>query len=818
MLSNYLKVAIRNLLKRKGFTLINIIGLATGIAVCLLILLFVQSELKFDQYHQKGDRIYRMALDRKYPGRTASYSIIPQSIGPAVKSEFPEVQEVTRIFDFTGGNGAFFLRIGDKVFEERKVLGVDSTFFTVFSANFLAGDAQHPLDKPNTVVLNKTTAIKYYGSVEDAVGKTFETDANGNNLYQVTAVVDDWPSDVHFQFDMVISITGFDFIRQLNYVNFAAHTYLLLQPGASLGRLEAGFDGIVKKYVSGEIAKAFEMSFEQFQKDGNGYRYFLQPLTKIHLTSDLESELAPNGSITAVYIFSVVAIFILLLACINFINLSTARSVERAREVGIRKTFGSERSAIVRQFLIESIMMVLLSAILAVILIIVMLPLFNQVASKNLSITYFFTPVKLLLFIGGALAVGLVAGLYPAFVLSSFKPIMVLKGRFNAKAEGLWLRNALVVFQFAISVVLIISTIVVNRQMNYVMGNQLGFSKDHIVVIERADLIGEQTEAFKNAMLSIPGVQEVSRNSALPGQFNFFGITFGVRNNVERTTARGLLIDENYASLLGLELKEGRFFSKAFGTDTLGVVLNERAVADLGLNNPIGARLVSPEPEFNNPDGSQAEYTVIGVVKDFHFQSLHQKIAPLIFNNAAKFGPASAQIAVKIKAADLDRSIAGIESNWNKFVKNRPFHYRFLDQTLADQYRSERTMQKLFTIFSALAIFIACIGLLGLAAYATQQRIREISVRKILGASTGNIVGMLSRDFLKLVLVATVIAFPLAWWAMHTWLQNFAYRSTLSGWIFVMAAGISIVVALFTISFQAIKAALTNPVRTLRNE
>jgi putative ABC transport system permease protein len=818
MFSNYLKVAIRNLLKRKGFTLINIVGLATGIAVCLLILLFVQSELKFDQYHAKGDRIYRMALDRKYPGRTASYAIIPHSIGPAVKTEFPEVQEVTRMFDFTGGNGNFFLRIGDKVFEERRVLGVDSTFFTVFSANFLAGDSKHPLDKPNTVVLNKTTAIKYFGSVDNAINKTFETDANGNNLYQVTAVVEDWPADVHFQFDLLVSLTGFDFIRQPNYISFGAYTYFLLQPQASPHKLDAGFDGIVKKYVSGSIAQAFEMTFEQFQKDGNGYHYYLQPLTKIHLTSDLESELSPNGSITAVYIFSIVAIFILLLACINFINLSTARSVERAREVGIRKTFGSERSAIIRQFLIESVLMVLLSAALAVILIVLLLPMFNQVSGKSLSFSFFITPVRILLFLAGTLAVGLIAGLYPAFVLSSFKPIMVLKGRFNAKAQGLWLRNSLVIFQFAISVVLIISTIVVNRQMNYVMGNQLGFSKDHIVVIERTDLIGDQTEAFRNAIHAIPGVEDVSRNSALPGQINFFGITFSSKNSVERITARGLLIDENYAALLGLELKEGRFFSKSFGADSLSLVLNEKAVADLGLKNPIGARLVSPEPEFNNRDGSQAEYTVIGVIKDFHFQSLHQKIAPLIMSNAGKFGAASPQIAVKIKAADLESSIAGIENNWNKFVKDRPFHYRFLDQTLADQYHAEKTMQKLFTIFSALAIFIACIGLLGLAAYATQQRIREISVRKILGASTGNIVGMLSRDFLKLILVATVIAFPLAWWAMHTWLQNFAYRSALSGWIFVMAAAISIIVALFTISFQAIKAALTNPVKTLRNE
>jgi putative ABC transport system permease protein len=817
MFKNYFKVAFRNLLKRKGFSLINILGLATGMAVCLLIVLFIQSELSFDKQHKQADNIYRIALERYYPGRSTSYAIIPQSIGAAIKTEYPEVLESTRLFNL-GGNGNFFLRIGEKTFEEKRVLAADSNFFRVFTCKVLHGDAATALEKPHSAVINESTAKKYFGTT-DVVGKQFETDGNDTTeTFAITAVVADWPDNSHFLFDMLVSTSTFQFTRRPNYIGFAAHTYLLLNPNSSYKALEAKFPEIIKKYVSGEISRVFNQSWEDFQKAGNGYRYYLQPLTKIHLISNLEAELRPNGSMTAVYIFGVVAIFILLLACINFINLSTARSVERAKEVGIRKTFGSEKKSLIAQFLIESVFVSVISMLLAFVIIVLLIPAFNTISGKDLSVAYFLQLKWILVLIAFVVITGLIAGLYPAFVLSSFNPIMVLKGRFKSNRYGLALRNGLVIFQFAISVMLIISTIVVNRQMNYMLGNKLGFKKDHVIVLERTDMVENQLPAFKNELLTISGVESASGTSTMPGNQNFFGTTWQEVGSKAPMTGRGMVVDEDFSKTLGLEIKEGRFFSKDFSTDTLSVVLNERAVKELGLKTAIGSRLTSPDDIYNAPDGSPYVYNVVGVVKDFHYHSLHEPISPLVMINSKKFGGRSGLVALRIKGDNFKKAISDIGTTWKKFVKEKPFNYYFLDKSLADQYQAEQTTQRIFTIFSGLAIFIACIGLLGLAAYATQQRTREISIRKVLGASEGSIVTMLSKDFLKLVLVSSAIAFPIAWWGMNKWLQDFAYRTNVGWWIFIVAGVAALLIALFTVSSQALKAAFTNPIKNLRTE
>jgi len=818
MLTNFFKIALRNLLKRKIYTLINILGLATGMSVCFLIVLFIQSELNFDNFHKKGDQIYRVVLERKYPGRSTSYSIIPQSIGEAIKKEYPEVIESTRIFNFAGG-GDFFVKINDKVFQEKNVLMVDSNFFQVFTATLLEGDAVTALEKPNTVVLNESTAKRYFGSVENAIGKTLETDGDNNNKFMISAICQDWPDNSHFIFDILISSATFQNTRQPNYINFSASTYLLLNKNASPSALEAKFPQLISKYVAGDIEKGMEQTLVQFTAAGNGYRYYLQPLKKIHLISDLEAELRPNGSIKAVYIFGIVAVFILFLASINFINLATARSLERAKEVGIRKTFGSERRSLINQFLLESVMLSLISMVVAIVFVIFLLPLFNQVSGKELTATYFLHPLRISLLFGFAILIGLIAGIYPALVLSSFKPIVVLKGKFKSSSYGMALRNGLVVFQFSISVILIICTIIVNRQMNYMVGDRLGFKKDHIIVVERSDLLNTKTRAFKTEVSKISGVEFVSSASSLPGTQNFFGISFQPVGSKETMTGRGLLVDENYASALNIEMKEGRFFSKDFSTDSLSIVLNEKAVAEMGLKNPIGTRLTSPDPQFNSIDGlTKYEYTVVGVIKDFHFQSLHQKITPLVISNPSKFGDVMNLTAVRIKAGDFKSAVSAIETKWKQFVPERPFNYSFLDNNLAEQYHAEQTTQRVYTIFSVLAVFIGCIGLLGLAAYSTQQRLKEISIRKVLGASIFNIVTMLSKDFLKLVVIAALLAFPIAWYAMNTWLQDFAYRTNISWWMFLLAGLLSALIALVTISFQAIKAAFTNPVKSMRTE
>jgi putative ABC transport system permease protein len=819
MIKNYFKVAFRSLLKRKGYSFINILGLAVGMASCLLIVLFVQSELNYDLYQQKGDHIVRVALERKYPGRSTSYSIIPQSIGPAIQKEFPEVEACTRIFNFGGaGNGNFFMRVGEKVFEEKNVLAVDSNFFSVFTGSFLYGNPAIALQHPNSVVVSESTATKMFGSAEAALGKEFLTDAAEDNHFMITGVVKDWPDNSHFTFNVLLSDNSFPFIRDDNYINFAAHTYLLLRPGANAKALEAKFPIIIDRYVSGEIARNFGQSFKDFEASGNGYRYYIQPLRRIHLSSDLEAELGVNGSMTSVYIFTVIAIFILFLACINFINLSTARSAERAKEVGIRKTFGSGKSALMGQFIAESILISFLSLLIAFGLIWMLLPLFNKLADKDLGIAYFFTPLRLLFLLCFSILVGVIAGLYPAFVLSSFKPITVLKGRFKSNKYGLALRNGLVVFQFAISVILIISAIIVSQQMNYMLSGALGFKKDHIITVERTDLLDRQHEAFKTELQKIQGVESVSGASSMPGAEGFFGVTFQPLHTTESLTGRGVIVDEDFAKTLHLHLKEGRFFSPAFSTDSLSLVLNETAVKELGLKDPIGTKLTTPDNNFNAPGGSVYEYTVVGVLKDFHFQSLHQKITPLVMINSAKFHYQDPVMAVRIDGNKFNQVINRLEGLWKKFISTKPFHFSFLDQTLANQYRREQTTQKIFTTFSGLAIFIACFGLLGLVAYTTQQRNREISIRKVLGASPGNIITILSKDFLKLVAIGSVVGFPIAWWAMYHWLQNFAFRIDMDWWIFLLAGTLAVFIALLTVSFQSVRAALSNPIRNLRAE
>ena len=817
MFRNYLKVAIRSLLKRKAFTLINILGLATGMAVCLLIVLFVRSELSYDDFHQKADRIYRVVLDRKYPEHKAAYSIIPMSIGPAMQKEFPEVEYSTGLLNFAGNN-SIYVKVGSQLFEEQHALIADTNFFKVFTTSLLEGDPATALQKPNTAVINETTAKKYYGSVAGALGKWFEME--DQQRFTISGVCRDWPENSHMVFNILLPLNSFPFAQQPNYTGFSTWTYLLLRPNASPAALEAKIPQVVQKYVSGQIERNFSMSYDAFLRAGNSYHYFLQPLQKIHLISDMEGEAKPNGSMRAVYIFGVIAIFILGLASINFINLSTARSMERAKEVGIRKTFGSEKRSLVFQFLLESTLVSLASILLALALIWLLLPAFNRLSGKDLTVISFINPLTLieLLVFGGL--VGLAAGLYPAFVLSSFKPIKVLKGKFKSSKYGTALRNGLVVFQFAISIILIISTIIVNRQMQYMLGDKLGFKKDHIIEIQRSDMLAESSRAFRNELAKIPGVESYSGTSTMPGDDGFFGVTWQPVGAKESMTGKGVVVDDQFAATLGLEMKEGRFFSKDFSTDSLGLVLNEKAVSALGLKAPVvGTRLTTTERFLSpRPADSPYIYTVVGVVKDFHFQTLHQAIAPLVFTSSARFKDVSGIISVRIKGDDFSTAIKAIERSWHGFVPERPFHYTFLDENLAAQYKAEQTVQRVFTVFSVLAIFIACIGLLGLAAYATQQRIREISIRKVLGASAGNIIGMLSKDFLKLVTLSALIAFPLAWIGMHNWLQGFAYRVTLSWWIFILAWLASLFITMLTISLQAVKAARANPVKTLRSE
>ncbi len=818
MIRSYLKIAWRNLLKRKTYAFINIFGLALGAAICLLIILFINSERSVDSWRNDADNVYRMVVKRKYPTRESSYAIIPHSYANTVKQELPEVSEVVRIFNFFN-NGTFQIQYEDKKFEESNVFFADPTFFEIFDSKILYGSEKEALTKPNSVVLNETTAIKYFGAANQAVGKVLKPEGNNIQPIEVTAVYEDWPENSHFTFNAIMTTNGNDNFEQENYIGFDAYTYFQLNENASPEKVEAAMPGIIRKFAAGHIQRQYSMSVDKFMSEGNGYTYYLQPLQDIYLTSHIDNEFKANGNATTLYIFALVAFFILFIACVNFINLSTARSSERAKEVGIRKTFGSEKRSLIIQFLAESFLISILAMFVAVGIFALLVPTFNDISGKAFSLYSLLNVNSVLLLITFTCITGVLAGVYPAFVLSSFNPIDVLRGKFKSGKQGRSLRSGLVVFQFAISVILIICTLVVNRQMDFMTNERLGFNKEQTVIIERTDLLGENTRAFKNEIRNINGVANLSGATALPGQENYFGVSWAsVDNQNEQITGRGIIVDDEYAKTLSLELIDGRFFSKDFPTDSLAVVLNEKAVSELDLKDPIGKRLVTPSQFLNAPDGSSYTYTVIGVVKDFHYQSLHEPITPLAFTNASRFNNVMGLTAVHIEGGSFDKALSEIEVVWKKFVADKPLTFQFLDETIENQYQVERTSRKVFTFFSFITIFIACIGLLGLAAYTTRQRVHEIGVRKVLGASVGNIVSMLSKDFVKLVFLSTLIAVPIAWYAMNQWLQNFTYRINTSWDLFIIASVIALLTAFLTISFQAVKAGISNPVKSLRTE
>ncbi|GAA4446988.1 ABC transporter permease [Nibrella saemangeumensis] len=812
MLRNYLKTAWRNLLKNKLNTAINIIGLSIGMVCCMLIVMYVVDELRYDRFWANGDRIYRMALERKYTDRVSKYAMIPASYARDVEQDIPEVEESVRLFNF--GNGATLVKYQNQTFEERNVMAADSSFFRIFQVPLIQGQPDRVLNRPNAAVLTQSTAKRIFGNT-NPIGKTLEL-VQGPKV-EVTGISEDVPENAHLAYTILISTPGAPFAEQPNHISFSAHTYLLLRPGTNPAVVQGKFPAIVEKYAAGEVQRNFGVSFKEYLKAGNGYFYFLQPLQSIHLDSHLEAELKPNGSRTLVYIFSVIAAFVLLIACVNFMNLATARSSERAKEVGIRKSLGSTKGQLAAQFLTESVLLSMFSFGLALILVAVLLPAFNDLARKQLSAWSLLQPDTLPQMLLVALFIGLLAGSYPAGVLSSFEPIKVLKGKFFSTNQGHSLRNGLVVFQFAISIILIISTLVVFTQLRFIQNKELGFAKEAVVNLQGAGFLGPNTEAFKQEVTQIAGVAGVGGTNSAPGNQNgFFGIIFHKEGESETVTGRGTVVDEAYLPTMKMAMVAGRTFSKAFN-DSLSVILNEEAVRQLGFTDPIGKKVFSPDP-FNRANGADVPLTVVGVVKDFHFQSLHQRIAPLFVLHNRWFGRTDNQIVVRVQTDNLQPVVARIESLWKRYLPDQSFHYSFLDSDWEALYQAEQVSQRIFGVFSLLAIFIACMGLLGLAIYIIQQRTKEIGIRKVLGASVASIVALLSRDFLKLVFIALLIASPIARYAMNSWLEDFAYRIDVPWWAFVLAGVLAVGIALLTVSYQSIKAALMNPVTSLRSE
>ena len=812
MLSNYLKIAWRNLLKNKTFSLINIVGLASGLACFILIALYVADELSYDRYNEKASRIYRINSDIVFGGNKLHLAVASDPMGAALKNDYPQVEEYVR---FYASSGSKLIKKGDQYINENDVAHADSTLFNVFTLPVIAGDATTALNEPNTVVVSASAAKKYFGTT-DVVGKSVETNDNGSTLYKITAVIKDIPHNSHFNFSMIFSM---DNVRY-QWGNFLSHnhqTYLLLKAGTDYKAFEKNFSQFIIKYVVPQAAQFMQIkSMDEFEKAGNKLEYSLTPLTDIHLRSDRTVELGVNGNIQYVYIVSIIAIVVLVLACINFMNLSTARSASRAKEVGIRKVVGSEKRYLVRQFLTESILTTVLSTGLAILIAYLSLSWFNNLSEKELHISDLLQPKYLTVLIALPIIVGFLAGIYPAFVLSSFNPIVVLKGKLSGGLRRSNLRNVLVVGQFTMSIFLIAATIVVFRQLNYIQTKKLGFNKDQMLIVNGTFALENNKDAFKDEVSKLPGVKGSTYAGFLP-------VSGYSRNDVSFSTSSAMTADNSlnmqvwdisyeYIPVMEMEMVKGRNFSKEFGTDSNATILNETAAKLLGWDNPVGKKLYT---FYQDQIGSRlVDREVIGVVKNFHFNSMKENIGPLCFRLADN----SWTTAFKVNTSDIRGLVTTIEGKWKTMAPGKPFSYQFMDEAFDNMYRDEQRTSKIGLTLAIIAIVIACLGLFGLATYAAEQRIKEIGVRKVLGATISNIVSMLSKEFMVLVLIASALAIPLAWWVMNKWLQDFAYRINIGWWIFLSAGVIALLIALVTVSSQAIKAAVANPVKSLRTE
>lgn len=810
MWKNYLKIAWRNLLKHKGFSAINILGLSMGLACFLMISMYVLDELSYDRYNEKAERIYRINTDIVLGGTSLNMATSPDPLGETLKRDYPQVEEYVRFYNSSGRK---LIKKNGKYINENKVAHVDSTFFKVFTLPAIAGDTKNALNEPNTVVITRSAAERYFNGPEDALGKTLETDDADGTLYKVTAVIEDVPKNSHFDFDFFFSMENVEYPFG-TYLSNNFQTYLLLKPGVDYRDFEKNFPEVVEKYIVPEASHFMDIkSMEDFERSGNKLEYSLMPLTDIHLHSSRMAELGVNGNSQYVYIFSAVALFILLIACINFMNLSTARSSGRAREVGIRKVLGTTKNSLVSQFLVESILISYIAFVLAFFITWLLLPWFNEISGKEMELIDFLQSAYLIPFLLLPILVGMLAGIYPALFLSSFRPIKVLKGKLNSGTKKDNFRNALVVFQFATSMILIIGTVVIYQQLDHIRNTKVGFDKEQVLVVDNMGITNGDRKILKEEIASLNGVESASFAGYLPvvnsSRSDTSFSTDAVMNETNLFNMQSWNIDYDYIPTLGMKIIKGRNFSREYGTDSTAIILNETAVKLAGLENPIGKKLYSM-----SRDGNSKFYTVIGVVQNFNYESLRQNVGALSF----RLGPNSWSSAYRISTADVSALLNTIEAKYKEASSGMPFDYEFLDDAFDNMYRAEQRVGKVAMTFALLAILIACLGLFGLATYIAEQRTKEIGIRKVLGASVSGILSLLSRDFMRLVLIAFLIATPIAIWMMNQWLQEFAYRIHLSWGVFLLTGITALLVAIFTISFQALKAATSNPVKSLRSE
>jgi putative ABC transport system permease protein len=814
MIRNYIKIAFRNLFKDRFYSLLNILGLSIGIATSMLIMLFIVDELGYDKFHESAHNIYRIITKGKLGDEQVMHvAVTGAPLAEVVKTHIPEVESITRLQP----RSLVFMHEGESIKEE-KLLFADSSFYDVFSFPLLEGRKENALTEPMSIVMTEETAVRYYGSkaVErgEVVGQLLKA---GNDTYKITGIMGNVPENSHFDFDMLISMSSQPDASNPIFINMNYYTYVRMAEGIVPEKLEGKLRDLVRQYVIPQVIAYLhfpEVEYTDELLDEN-FKYELQPLTDIHLRSNLHAELGTNSDMQYVYIFSVIAIFIILIACINFMNLATARSAKRAREVGIRKTLGSTRNPLIRQFLFESLLFIIIAMLIALGMTEAFRMPFNMISGKNLTFNIFQDPWIILLILGIILVVTMIAGSYPAFYLTRFKPVDVLKGTLHSGSKGSIFRSSLVIFQFIISIGLIVCTILVYKQMNFIRNKNLGFDKENVIILKNANNLGDRKEMVKQNIENIDQVISTSYTTHVPSNL-YWSSAHKAEGDLESDHIVFMsLVDYDFQKTLQLEMEHGRFFSRDYPSDSSAVIINEAAAYIFGWTEDNGGEAIGQRIEtINTMEGGRVKYEVIGVVRNFNFETLKNEVRPM----AMYLNPGGSLLTVRVGPGNPQEALNSIRSVWVGQAPWAPFEYNFLDDQFNQMFDREERLGAVFTVFTFLAIMVACLGLFGLAAYTAEQRTKEIGIRKVMGASTSNVVGMLTREFTRLVLISFILAMPIAWFFMNEWLKAFAYKTEIGVWPFLAAGSVAVVISWLTVSYQSVRAAKANPVNSLRSE
>jgi len=814
MLKNIFKIAFRNLLKDRFYSFLNIIGLSIGIAASFLILLYIVDELSYDTFHKDSERIYRVAVRGKFgEDEIVKMAVSSAPLADGLLKHIPEVESVTRI-----ASEVIIFNHNEEIFKEVNVFYADSTFFDIFSFKLYAGDTRTVLKDPYSLVLTEASAIRYFGKVALSNGRVIgQLIMSGDNTYKVTGIIEDIPHNSHFDFDMLVSMSTYQDALSPVWINMRYYTYAKLHKEVLPKQLEGKFRSLVMQYVIPQVVQYMNYPGTNFTEDNvdENFRFFLQPLSDIHLKSNLSSEISSNGNIQYIYVFLIISIFIILIACINFMNLSTARSAKRAKEVGIRKTLGSDRNRLIWQFYLESFLFIVIAMLLALGLTEAFRGPFNVIAEKELTFNIFSQPWILGVIIGLTLLITILAGSYPAIYLTRFSTVQVLSGALHSGSKKSLFRNGLVVFQFMISIGLVICTIIVHKQLHYIQNKDLGFDKENVIILNNGWDVGELKDVLQQEFIKNENVISASYASKLPSDPIGSNAQKAEGENEQDHRVNLAYVDYKYDKTLGLRIKQGRFFSEDFPSDSTAIIINEAAAQIFGFSENDCADAIGKRIEMINPRmGNRIKYEVVGVVDDYNFAGLQSEIEPLslcLYHNTGF-------LAVRLKPGDTKAMLAEMEKLWKEYVPWLKFDYNFLDEKFERTFDREARLSTIFSIFTVLAIIVGCLGLFGLAAYTAEQRTKEIGIRKAMGATSNSVVNMLNKEFTKLVLIAFILVVPISWYFMDKWLQVFAYKTYMGIWPFIIGGIIALLIAWITVSYQSIKAAMANPVDSLRNE